>query len=469
MSETTHDSAPSVPPFDETSQKRKILLKQRLLSAAVCLGLLGLVYWSVKSDEIRQVEAVPEKETVFAVLPNRTDKEAFTQQYARKMTTLKDQVEKLERAQGERDTKTQKALEELAQTLDQLNKELDARLQVLNDDLQAHQEEVARHQLQGVELANTGASGDARSRFTDRLAQQGGNDDAIGTHTMGMTQFDGSGASGTTSLSGSRLSLGMIDLDDSVNKTSQAKGSSYATGEAFMEQQSIPKPDVVRPPALRVDDALDVNRAQGQNVKDYVPAGSFVKATLLSGVYAGTGPDAPTTPTPVLLSVKGDTVLPNHWNADLTDCFLMGNATGELSSERVQIRLERLSCVRETGDVIDLRVKGLVTGEDGKVGLKGRLVSRNGKAIASAVGMGFLSGLGQAVSLSAQDVHDGTNYDTVHVSNPWKAGFGKGAADSMNQITRYYLKLAERIFPVLEVDAGRVVDVIFSQGVLLGR
>lgn len=37
----------------------------------------------------------------------------------------------------------------------------------------------------------------------------------------------------------------------------------------------------------------------------------------------------------------------------------------------------------------------------------------------------------------------------------------------MDRITDYYLRLADRIFPVLEVDAGRPVDLVFSQGVLL--
>ena len=40
-------------------------------------------------------------------------------------------------------------------------------------------------------------------------------------------------------------------------------------------------------------------------------------------------------------------------------------------------------------------------------------------------------------------------------------------SDAMDRITDYYLKLADRIFPVLEVDAGRPVDIVLSQGVLL--
>ena len=32
---------------------------------------------------------------------------------------------------------------------------------------------------------------------------------------------------------------------------------------------------------------------------------------------------------------------------------------------------------------------------------------------------------------------------------------------------RYYISLAEKVFPVIEVDAGRTVDVVITQGVSL--
>ena len=33
---------------------------------------------------------------------------------------------------------------------------------------------------------------------------------------------------------------------------------------------------------------------------------------------------------------------------------------------------------------------------------------------------------------------------------------------------RYYITLAEKMFPIIEVDAGRVVDVVLTKGVTLG-
>ena len=78
--------------------------------------------------------------------------------------------------------------------------------------------------------------------------------------------------------------------------------------------------------------------------------------------------------------------------------------------------------------------------------------------------MGTLSGLGDAVSLAAQD--STTNFAgtvTHSVNNPWRAGLGEGMQDALDRVADYYLKLADKIFPVLEVDAGRDVDIVITQ------
>ena len=35
--------------------------------------------------------------------------------------------------------------------------------------------------------------------------------------------------------------------------------------------------------------------------------------------------------------------------------------------------------------------------------------------------------------------------------------------DALDRVADYYLKLADKIFPVLEVDAGRDVDIVITQ------
>ena len=111
-------------------------------------------------------------------------------------------------------------------------------------------------------------------------------------------------------------------------------------------------------PVLNPDDPIAANRALGATAREYVTAGSIVRGTLLTGVYAPTGGAGAGTPVPILIDVAREALLPNGYRADLTDCRMTGNATGDLSSERILVRLERLACVGEKGEALDIRIRG---------------------------------------------------------------------------------------------------------------
>ena len=211
-------------------------------------------------------------------------------------------------------------------------------------------------------------------------------------------------------------------------------------------------------------DDIAKNRTREKKADDLLITGSFARARLLNGVEAPTGGQANGNPVPMLLEIKDPAFLPNRYRSDIKRCMVTANATGDLSSERVLVRLDRMSCITQSRGAIDVRVTGYVTGEDGKTGLKARVVTRSGQAIANALLVGTLSGLGEAVSLAAQD--SSTNFAgtvTNSVNNPWKAGLGDGMKDALDRVADYYLKLADKIFPVLEVDAGRDVDIVITQ------
>ena len=80
-------------------------------------------------------------------------------------------------------------------------------------------------------------------------------------------------------------------------------------------------------------------------------------------------------------------------------------------------------------------------------------------------------GVGRAVSLSSQQTTTSslTGSQTVDYTNAWTGGLGQGLAQGMDRIAAYYLKLADKILPVLEVDAGASVDLVISRGVLLAE
>ena len=73
------------------------------------------------------------------------------------------------------------------------------------------------------------------------------------------------------------------------------------------------------------------------------------------------------------------------------------------------------------------------------------------------------------MSLSAQSTTTSTltGTQTTDYENAWKSGIGHGISEGSDRLLDYYLKLADRIFPVLEIGAGTPVDIVFSQGILL--
>jgi len=209
----------------------------------------------------------------------------------------------------------------------------------------------------------------------------------------------------------------------------------------------------------------------GQSSETYMPAGTFARAVLLNGLDAPTGGQAQQNPMPIVLRLIDNAQLPNAVRANLKDCVVTANGTGDLSSERAYVRLDRLSCVDEEGGAIDVAVKGYVSGEDGKTGLRGRLVTKSGQVVANGLFTGVIAGLGEALRQSSTTVATApvTGVQTQTVNNSLRYGMGAGLARSTDRIAQYDIKLADKLFPVVEVDGGRVVDVVFTRGVSVER
>lgn len=208
-----------------------------------------------------------------------------------------------------------------------------------------------------------------------------------------------------------------------------------------------------------------------KDAENYLPAGTFMRVVMLAGLDAPTGGQAQSNPHPVLFRVLDPAQLPNRFQANLKDCVITGNSYGDISSERAYMRLDRMSCIDEMGGAIDVAVKGYVAGEDGKAGVRGRLVSKQGQALANAFLAGIGSGMGQAFRDSATTTSQSALGATQTVNNgqELQAGLATGVGNAMNMLAKYYIKLAEQIFPVIEVDGGRVVDVVLTKGISIER
>ncbi len=226
-----------------------------------------------------------------------------------------------------------------------------------------------------------------------------------------------------------------------------------------------PAPDV-RPAA---EPTANKDRQAARTPGTYLPSGSFVRAVLLAGLNAPTGGQAQSNPHPVLLRLVDHAQLPNQFRLKAKDCLIVGSGYGDLSSERAYIRTESLSCVSVSGEALDLPIKGYVAGEDGKAGVMGRLITKQGQVLANALIAGIGSGLGQAFQQSASTTSTSPlgSTSTVKPGEELKAGISSGVGKAMDRLAQYYISLAEKLYPVVEVDAGRLVDVVITKGAML--
>jgi conjugal transfer pilus assembly protein TraB len=208
-----------------------------------------------------------------------------------------------------------------------------------------------------------------------------------------------------------------------------------------------------------------------RSIDHYVPAGSFVRGVLTSGVVASTSIQASANPQPVHIQLTDLGNLPRGFKSDIQHCFIIGSAYGDLPSERVYMRLEKLSCIeRKTQEIIEVTVDGYVAGEDGANGLRGVIVDRSGPAMRNAFIGGFFSGMGEFFGQQKSQMPTSISQSGVAMVNPLnaqhllQAGVGKGIGNAMEKFSDFYIKRAEQLQPVVEIEPGRSVDVVFKAG-----
>jgi conjugal transfer pilus assembly protein TraB len=219
-------------------------------------------------------------------------------------------------------------------------------------------------------------------------------------------------------------------------------------------------------PTKGEDGATQRPEGSRQTLDTYLPV-SFTRGVLLGGLDAPTGGQSQSNPHPVLIRLSDNSVLPNRYRAEYRECFVVAAGYGDISSERAYLRTESLSCVRPDGSALEVKIQGSVYGEDGKVGMRGRLITKQGQMLANALMAGVVSGIGQGIATS------NTTYSTSALgavattsgSDALKAGLGSGVGKALDRLAQYYIKLAEQTFPIIEIDAGREIDVVLTKGV----
>jgi len=260
-----------------------------------------------------------------------------------------------------------------------------------------------------------------------------------------------------------------------------SKGAPESAGEAAEKPESGGQSAAT----IKVIDGAksqETGSGRGASVKDkkqeeetFLPAGSIFSGTLITGLDVSCSGSAKNDPFPVLLRVKKEAILPNRYSADVRECFLIAAGWGDMSSERAYLRSERLSCIREDGKAIETKIDMYAVGEDGKAGARGRLVSKTGAILSKALMAGFMEGFSRLFSRQPVTIIGTGQYGQSTVT-PFQRNMSKNALEgagieglgsALDRLSNYYMDMAENIFPVIEIDAGRAIDFVLISGVSL--
>ena len=208
----------------------------------------------------------------------------------------------------------------------------------------------------------------------------------------------------------------------------------------------------------------------------WLPAGSHAEAVVLSGVDASAGVASQGDPRPVLLRLTGPAVSAAEdgvaLTADIEGCTLTGAAHGDLSSEKVYVRLQTMTCAGpEPETVIETPVAGFVAGT-GKAGVRGPVVSREGALVQKAFLAGLVSGAGESAAALLQPpavITGGasSSASTVGLADLGRAGLAAGANSAGRRVSDYLIRRAEQYQPVIQLQTGIPVTVVFLEGVRL--
>ncbi|MEM4134425.1 MAG: TrbI/VirB10 family protein [Candidatus Micrarchaeia archaeon] len=242
---------------------------------------------------------------------------------------------------------------------------------------------------------------------------------------------------------------------DETLKRIEEKVSEYLPAKE--EQQISPLPP---PPTIKTSSYMPITK---EKKKMFLPAGAFVKGTLLTGVFA---PADKSNPLPVLIAVDEAFYGPNLSRVPLKGAFTIGKCVADINSSRAIIQLVSFSYIYPDGRAIEKNINGYVAGDDGILGVQGEVIRRVGKELAGSFMSGFMSGLSEAFALKeTTQVATPSGVTTAITGSATKYGLYSGLASASQKLSDYYAKQLEEIITAVKVEKGKKVYLVIQQGV----
>lgn len=415
---------------------------KRIVAVAGMLGALMLVLSVVTKDPEKKVDK-PRHETIKSVLTDRNTRDIGIDSVSGNLALLESTVSKVLRSVERVEEDVKKNAEKSKQEIEALKNNLN---RVEND----------------VQRTSYGRGNSAKADPANQ---------SVTPQDLNAVNVNDPGASFTTAPMPNNYDENGFAVDSHQNEAN--RDARDANFKSSSKANAAPPSMKIYSYSAGKDEGNDKNNPD-KTPNVFLNAGSILSGVLLNGLDAPTGQNARKDPFPVTMRIQKDALLPNLFTADVKECVLTLSGYGDLSAERAYLRTELLSCITESGQIIETSLDGYANGEDGKAGLRGRLVSKNGQLIAKSLMAGFFSGMSEAFDVNPVPVINTTGsfgnnqqYQDVYSPELLKSAGVKGASSGLDRIAQYYMNMAEQIYPVIEIDALRKVDVFLTRGVKL--
>ena len=196
-----------------------------------------------------------------------------------------------------------------------------------------------------------------------------------------------------------------------------------------------------------------------------LPSGSFVRATLLTGVEA-----SESRAIPILLQADYAFIGPNKTRIDLSGCFFLAKSKGNLSIERVEAQVTTVSCVSKSGRMFEKKANGFIAdAKDNSFAVIGSVNSKQDRVAIMAFLSSIVEGVGKAIQqaqLSNQTNGVGGTSSLV-TGDQVKYMASGGVSNAANLVTQWYLKHAQNLLPTINIGSGQEVWIVMQELVSL--
>lgn len=230
--------------------------------------------------------------------------------------------------------------------------------------------------------------------------------------------------------------------------------SGSTTSSASINPQAVSGPSVISFPTESTKRSFD---------RIHLSPGSFVETVLLSGVQATNGK-----PYPVLLKAIQSFIGPNKTRVDLSGCFILGKAKGNLSLSRVEIQPYKLACTAKSGRLFERDLNGFVADKtDNSFGVVGEVDLKADSRLATLTFLSsMIEGIGRNIErLQTKTTQTESGSSTSVTGNEGRYIVAGGAASAANKMTQFFLRHAENLLPTINIHSSQKIYVVIQDSV----